>query len=282
LPHYQAQEKMQNQFIVTAGSKETIFNFDLNCTILKIGSDPKWAEILISENGVSGRNAYIEFQPDGIFLVDLGSRCRTYVNGLFANKQQIFPGDIVKISNVEILFNGPIEIKETSEETPEEGVSEEQEEVTLGEKTSFITSHEEHKLDVQKLMFTFANLFIMAGISHDDSKMTEPEFSGYAKALPKLKAAKYGTEEYKKAVASLGPALQAHYKNNSHHPEHFENGVSGMTLLDVLEMFCDWHAAGARSGSDQDSIVRRNIERFGISEELASVLLNTNSLLEKK
>lgn len=70
--------------------------------------------------------------------------------------------------------------------------------------------------------------------------------------------------------------MQHHYTHNSHHPEHFANGVSGMSLLDVMEMFCDWKAASEqhKNGSIERSI-HINRERFGFSEQLASILENT-------
>ena len=34
-------------------------------------------------------------------------------------------------------------------------------------------------------------------------------------------------------------ALQHHYQKNRHHPEAFERGVDGMTLVDLVEMVCE-------------------------------------------
>lgn len=74
----------------------------------------------------------------------------------------------------------------------------------------------------------------------------------------------------------MKPALDHHYANNAHHPEHFPNGVNGMTLLDIVEMFCDWKAATERhaDGSLARSI-QINRERFGISDQLAEIMENT-------
>jgi hypothetical protein len=44
----------------------------------------------------------------------------------------------------------------------------------------------------------------------------------------------------------MKPAIQHHYKANSHHPEFYDNGVEGMSLFDVLEMLLDWKAATER------------------------------------
>ena len=74
----------------------------------------------------------------------------------------------------------------------------------------------------------------------------------------------------------MGEALKHHYAANSHHPEHYENGIDGMTLIDVLEMLCDWKAATERhADGDIMRSLEVNRERFGISDQLANILANT-------
>jgi hypothetical protein len=55
-----------------------------------------------------------------------------------------------------------------------------------------------------------------------------------------------------------------------------ERGINGMSLFDLLEMLCDWKAAGERHA---DGCVKRSLkvnkERFKLSDQLASVLHNT-------
>jgi hypothetical protein len=64
-----------------------------------------------------------------------------------------------------------------------------------------------------------------------------------------------------------------------HHPEHFKDGVDDMNLLDIMEMFCDWKAAGERhnDGNILKSI-ERNADRFGLSPQLVRILENTAKL----
>jgi len=111
---------------------------------------------------------------------------------------------------------------------------------------------------------------------HDRSKLEEPEKSAFDIATPRLKGSTYGSDEYKAFLADLKPALDHHYANNSHHPEHYPNGISGMSLFDIIEMLCDWKAAGERhaDGSMERSL-RVNKERFGISDQLQQILVNT-------
>lgn len=142
---------------------------------------------------------------------------------------------------------------------------------------------------------------------HDASKLGTIEKPIFDEMTPKLKDSTYGSEEYKGFLASMKPALDNHYKENRHHPEHhatveciicftdvskFVNGrcpvclnaqtgsslpsLKGMTLLDLIEMLCDWKAAGERHANG--SIVKsleHNKGRFNISDEMQDVLRNT-------
>ena len=48
----------------------------------------------------------------------------------------------------------------------------------------------------------------------------------------------------------MGPALQHHYEDNCHHPEHYRNGIHDMNMVDLIEMLCDWRAAIKRYHPD--------------------------------
>ena len=114
------------------------------------------------------------------------------------------------------------------------------------------------------------------GNNHDASKMNEPEVEVFAEYTPKLSACTYGSEEYKAFLAGMKPALEHHYANNRHHPEHFPNGISDMNLVDIVEMICDWKAATERhANGDINSSIVKNQERFRISDQLILVLQNT-------
>jgi hypothetical protein len=112
--------------------------------------------------------------------------------------------------------------------------------------------------------------------AHDVSKLLSPEKECFDEVTGTLKALTYGSDEYRAALARLKPALDHHYAHNSHHPEHYPSGVNGMSLLDLIEMLCDWKAAGERhaDGSMERSL-RLNRERFKISDQLQDVLINT-------
>ncbi len=111
---------------------------------------------------------------------------------------------------------------------------------------------------------------------HDRSKLDLPELNTFVAYTPKLKNMVYGSEEYKQCLTDMKPALDNHYANNSHHPEHYTNGIADMSLIDLLEMVIDWKASSLR-GKDGDinkSLIIQK-DRFNIDDQLYNVLLNT-------
>ena len=133
-----------------------------------------------------------------------------------------------------------------------------------------------HINDVRFFMQGVTGELLTRMTNHDKSKLESPEKEYFDKYTPILKELKYGSQEYKDSLASLKPALDHHYANNSHHPEHYEEGIDGMDLLDLLEMMCDWKAATSRT---KDGDIQRSLEinknRFNISNQLYKVLKNT-------
>lgn len=116
--------------------------------------------------------------------------------------------------------------------------------------------------------------------NHDRSKLLEPEASLFAQYGDRLDALEYGSEEYKKNLVALERALEHHYANNRHHPQHFENGVRDMNLIDILEMFCDWKASSERqNGGNLRKSLEENAERFELPETLVAILKNSIDLL---
>ncbi len=136
-----------------------------------------------------------------------------------------------------------------------------------------------HKMRVYQLLFAIAGELEDRAKVHDKSKLKSPEKELFDEFTPKLAGSTYGSDEYKEMLKGLRPALDHHYANNSHHPEHYANGIDGMNLLDLIEMFFDWKAASERhnNGNIYESI-KINQKRFGISDQLVSILNNTADL----
>jgi len=130
---------------------------------------------------------------------------------------------------------------------------------------------------VQYLICGVRSILELRGLDHDASKLAPPEKEAFDRCTPKLKGTTYGTPEYKTACRELGPALEHHHKHNSHHPQYYPNGINGMSLIDLLEMLCDWKAAGERQadGSDIRKSLEHNRERFAMSDEVYGILAVT-------
>ncbi len=151
-----------------------------------------------------------------------------------------------------------------------------------GRMTSAATSYDSrpdtwaHISRVRELLGDVAKNVIQRADDHDRSKLAEPELAIFNEFTPKLRDSTYGSDEYKSFLAGMGEGLTHHYAHNSHHPEHYEDGIRAMSLLDLIEMVCDWKAATERH-ADGDLLrsIEQNQERFGYSDELKSILLAT-------
>ena len=141
----------------------------------------------------------------------------------------------------------------------------------------------DHKNKVKEYMDKLSGIITDRGLHHDDSKLKSPELEVYAEYVPKLKQVEYNSDEYKEYLKQMKVALDSHYSNNRHHPEYHNNGIKDMSLIDILEMLVDWKASIERGGNkiSIDSL-NTNQERFGYSDELKQIMMNTINLLEDK
>lgn len=134
-----------------------------------------------------------------------------------------------------------------------------------------------HRIRVRSLLCLMAGMLDARGEAHDLSKLGPEEKPVFDEFIPRLAGSTYGSEEYKGFLAAMRPALDHHYAKNSHHPEHFEDGVTGMSLFDLFEMLADWKAAGERhdGGGDIMRSLEVNAKRFSIAPQLRAILENT-------
>jgi len=133
-----------------------------------------------------------------------------------------------------------------------------------------------HIMVVQTFLCEVMKELLRRSVAHDDTKLNPPEEDIFEVYTAKLKDCTYGSDEYKQYLAEMKPALDHHYKCNRHHPEHFDIGIKGMNLIDLIEMLCDWMAASERhADGDIWNSIEINQKRFGYSDELKQILLNT-------
>jgi hypothetical protein len=122
---------------------------------------------------------------------------------------------------------------------------------------------------------TFVAEMLRRAGRHDASKLTAAEKPAFDRVLPLLAGVPYGSAEYRALVEGMKPALEHHFAQNSHHPEHYgPRGIGGMDLFDLVEMLCDWMAAACRHPEDGVQL-GYNVALFGIEPQLASILANT-------
>ena len=135
---------------------------------------------------------------------------------------------------------------------------------------------EKHRARVAQLLGIAIMELQKRAEEHDKSKLEPPEKEAFDKVTTRLKGLEYGSEEYHRSEKSIEPAIKHHYSLNRHHPEHFAEGISGMNLVDLLEMLADWKASSERheTGSIAKSF-QVNKDRFNIGSQLLLVLRNT-------
>ncbi len=135
----------------------------------------------------------------------------------------------------------------------------------------------EHIDKIREMLRLFANELLARGETHDRSKLKPAESKVFAEYTPKLKNSTYMSDEYKGFLAGMKPALDHHYANNRHHPEHHgPNGIDEMNLLDVMEMWIDWYCSSMRhANGDMRTSIEKNRERFRMSPQLARIFHRT-------
>ena len=131
-------------------------------------------------------------------------------------------------------------------------------------------------LTQEDLLKNYINELLDRKNSHDRSKLEYPEKQDFDKYTQKLRELSYGSEEYRESLYQLRNALSHHYRYNRHHPEHFGNGIYGMTIMDLTEMICDWKASSERQDDgDVFSGILKSKERFNYDNKMVKILSNT-------
>lgn len=141
---------------------------------------------------------------------------------------------------------------------------------------------QKHIEKVRKYIRFFTDKLTTRGVNHDASKLESPEVEIFAEHTDCLKDLIYDSEEYKEHLASMKPALDHHYALYRHHPEHFQNGIDDMNLIDLVEMFADWKASSERQKDGNLLLsIEKNAKRFNISAQLKQILINTAKTLDE-
>lgn len=141
---------------------------------------------------------------------------------------------------------------------------------------------QKHIENVRKYIRFMIDKIDNRGVRHDASKLESPEVEIFAEYTPKLSTCAYGSDDYNRHLLEMKPALEHHYASNRHHPEHFVNGIDDMTLIDLIEMFCDWKASTLRhNDGNLLKSIETNAERFNMDGQLKQIFINTARMLDE-
>ena len=133
----------------------------------------------------------------------------------------------------------------------------------------------EHIKRVKSKMEFFASVLAARGANHDNSKLTEPEYSGWL-AMDREPRYPYGSKKYYDKMHRYKEVLEHHYSVNSHHPEHFKDPSLQMDLVDLIEMLCDWFSYSDNiSWLEGYNAINSQCARFGLNDTIRHLLLNT-------
>ena len=149
--------------------------------------------------------------------------------------------------------------------------------MTENKSTDALRKTWEHIDLVMRLLASAQIELMRRQFTHDRSKLVSPEWEMFEQITHKLEGMTYGSAEYEEQrKAMLGEALDHHYSHNRHHPEYFKDGLQGMNLFDLLEMFIDWNCACLRhKDGDINVSIEVNRDRFKMSDELVQIFKNT-------
>lgn len=141
---------------------------------------------------------------------------------------------------------------------------------------------QKHIEKVRKYIRIMTDRLTTRGVNHDATKLESPEVEIFAEHTDCLKDLEYNSDEYKQHLAAMKPALDHHYATYRHHPEHFQNGVNDMNLIDLVEMLADWKAASERQlNGNLLTSIEQNATRFKMSDQLKQILINTAKTLDE-
>lgn len=125
--------------------------------------------------------------------------------------------------------------------------------------TEYMVETQGHKRDVFENIRAIAERAMEVALQHDESKYMGEELPLLATKQP---------EDHDKA-------MEHHYKLNRHHPEHFPNGISGMCLVDLIEMYSDWLSDAEEEGKDFLQVLEEKQSKYQFSNDLKNILHNT-------
>jgi hypothetical protein len=114
---------------------------------------------------------------------------------------------------------------------------------------------------------------------HDISKLNKDEFYGMATFATDVEAMK--NKSVTKPSDEKMLAISLHWSRNTHHPE-FHKQIEDMSIMDIAEMCCDWHARSVQFKTNLLEWVNDKLQpRFQFSEDILFNIKEYCSVLVK-
>lgn len=123
-----------------------------------------------------------------------------------------------------------------------------------------------------------ATALLQRAYVHDNSKITNPD---ELRALSRIINDKSSLKDASQQLSPIKKdAIALHWKNNSHHPEHFSS-ILDMSKLDIMEMCCDWYARSTQYHTNFLQFVQTQQEiRFHFPDWLYPEILHYCKVLD--
>lgn len=129
----------------------------------------------------------------------------------------------------------------------------------MGEKQYYAVLVDIHRESVQRFGKLFIELLSRRLEEHDRDKLGSSQLE-------------YRNDWYNTSLENRVTCKNLHYRESRHHPEGFDGGISGMSLLDLVEMVLDWISWAEKMGL---WLGDSNFKKYGIDDQLASIIANT-------
>jgi len=143
---------------------------------------------------------------------------------------------------------------------------------------------------VSNLISCMVNELLMRSITHDSSKLEEPECSIFEQYSESYKNAIVGSQEKKDILVNMKPAFDHHLKVNRHHPEYFvlnnkdlklEHAISQFSVIDLIQMFLDWIATSKRQNLNTFDFLDSMAKKYNLNVQLLQIFRNTIPILDQ-
>ena len=128
---------------------------------------------------------------------------------------------------------------------------------------------------VQDKLSTVARELISRGRTHDNSALGSPEIEVYHRFFSEYRKYKIGDPRKDEVFAQMAEAIGHHFQYNDHHPEHFENGINDMDLIQLMQFTADIMSWSEQEQVDIFEILPMIRDKCGMVDQVYNLICNT-------